>query len=103
MELVSGLPITKFCDEHALTVEQRVTLFAKVCAAVQHAHAKGVVHRDIKPSNLLVTTQDGVPAPKVIDFGIAKAMEFRLTEKTIFTGFSHFMGTPPYLSPSRPR
>jgi serine/threonine protein kinase/TolB-like protein/Tfp pilus assembly protein PilF len=101
MELVSGPPLTTYCDREALTIEARVELFAKICAAIQHAHAKGVIHRDIKPSNILVTTQDGVAVPKVIDFGIAKATEFKLTEKTIHTGFTHFMGTPPYLSPEQ--
>src|SRR5205814_543778 len=82
MELVRGVRITEYCDENNLPTEERLTLFIRVCQAIQHAHQKGIIHRDIKPSNILVTLQDGAPVPKVIDFGIAKATEQRLTEKT---------------------
>ncbi|MEL7474453.1 MAG: serine/threonine-protein kinase, partial [Planctomycetota bacterium] len=85
MELVRGEPITDFCDKHKLDLDTRVELFVRVCEAVQHAHTKGVIHRDLKPSNILVQYQDGRPAPKVIDFGVAKALNHRLTEQTIFT------------------
>jgi serine/threonine protein kinase len=85
MELVKGLPITRYCDEQRLSVHERLELFVPVCQAVQHAHQKGVIHRDIKPSNVLVTLYDGKPVPKVIDFGVAQATEQRLTERTLFT------------------
>jgi len=101
MELVRGVPITKFCDEHQLNTEARLRLFIQVCQAVQHAHQKGVIHRDLKPSNILVTLHDGVPVPKVIDFGIAKATAGRLTDKTLFTAFEQFVGTPAYMSPEQ--
>jgi eukaryotic-like serine/threonine-protein kinase len=101
MELVRGEPITVFCDRQRLSVGERLELFRAVCSAVQHAHQKGVIHRDIKPSNVLVLMEDGRPAPKVIDFGIAKATELRLTEKTIFTEFRQFVGTPAYMSPEQ--
>jgi len=101
MELVRGQPITRYCDERSLTTEQRLQLFIKVCQAIQHAHEKGVVHRDIKPSNILVTQEDGEPLPKVIDFGIAKAMQGRLTDHTLFTAFEQFIGTPAYMSPEQ--
>jgi serine/threonine protein kinase len=101
MELVRGVPITKYCDENNLNTTQRLGLFIEICRAVQHAHQKGIIHRDIKPSNILVTLYDGVPAPKVIDFGIAKAMEERLTEKTLFTAFHQLIGTPAYMSPEQ--
>ncbi|TDU70845.1 hypothetical protein EI77_01963 [Prosthecobacter fusiformis] len=101
MELVRGVPITRFCDEHLLTPQARITLFTKVCRAVQHAHMKGVIHRDLKPSNILVTLHDGVPVPKVIDFGIAKAMQQRLTDKTLFTHFEQMVGTPLYMAPEQ--
>src|SRR5258706_8666590 len=84
MELVRGLRITDYCDQSNLSTEQRLDLFVKVCQAIQHAHQKGVIHRDIKPSNILVTLHDGQPVPKVIDFGIAKATQGRLTEQTLF-------------------
>ena len=103
MELVKGIPITRFCNEHRLDTRQRLDLFIKVCQAVQHAHQKGVIHRDLKPSNILVSLHDpGSPGvPKVIDFGIAKAIEGRLTEKTLFTAFEQFIGTPAYMSPEQ--
>src|SRR5262245_46258785 len=87
MERVHGVPLTKYCDDHQLTPRQRLELFLPVCHAVQHAHQKGIIHRDLKPSNLLVTMYDDKPVPKVIDFGVAKAVEQRLTEKTLFTQF----------------
>ncbi len=101
MELVRGLPITKFCDANHLTTRERLELFVSVCHAVQHAHQRGIIHRDIKPSNVLVTLHDGKPVPKVIDFGIAKALNQRLTEKTIFTRYSQMIGTPEYMSPEQ--
>ena len=101
MELVSGISITKFCDEERLTTGLRIDLFLKVCAAIQHAHQKGVIHRDIKPSNVLVTMLDDRPAPKVIDFGIAKATQQELTDKTLFTRYEEFVGTPSYMSPEQ--
>jgi len=101
MELVRGIPITHYCDRERLTVKGRLKLFLKVCHAIQHAHQKGIIHRDIKPSNILVTSHDGIPVPKVIDFGIAKATQQALTEKTIYTQFSQFIGTPSYTSPEQ--
>jgi WD40 repeat protein len=102
MELVRGRKITEFCDEKKLTTEERLKLFISVCHAVQHAHQKGIIHRDLKPSNILVTTIDGVPVPRVIDFGIAKATSNQpLTDKTLFTAFEQFIGTPAYMSPEQ--
>src|SRR6266536_2185231 len=101
MELVRGIKITEYCDQNQLNTRQRLGLFVQVCHAVQHAHQKGVIHRDIKPSNILVTLHDGVPVPKVIDFGIAKATEQRLTDKTLFTALEQFVGTPAYMSPEQ--
>jgi tetratricopeptide (TPR) repeat protein len=101
MELVKGIRITEYCDQHHLATAERLGLFTQVCQAIQHAHQKGIIHRDIKPSNILVTLHDGVPVPKVIDFGIAKATEQPLTEKTVFTAFGQFMGTPAYMSPEQ--
>jgi len=101
MELVRGIKITDYCDQYNLTTAQRLELFTQVCRAIQHAHQKGIIHRDIKPSNILVTLHDGVPVPKVIDFGIAKATDQRLTEKTVFTEFQQFIGTPAYMSPEQ--
>jgi eukaryotic-like serine/threonine-protein kinase len=101
MELVRGTKITEFCDHNNLTTPQRLDLFMQVCRAIQHAHQKGIIHRDIKPSNILVTLHDGVPVPKVIDFGIAKATQGRLTDKTVFTAFQQFLGTPAYMSPEQ--
>jgi serine/threonine protein kinase len=101
MELVRGTPITTYCDQQKLSISQRLELFAQVCQAVQHAHQKGLIHRDIKPSNVLVSSQDDRPAIKVIDFGIAKATQARLTEKTLFTDFHQLVGTPEYMSPEQ--
>jgi hypothetical protein len=101
MELVHGIRITEYCDERQLSTRQRLELFIEVTHAIQHAHQKGIIHRDIKPSNILVTVHDGVPVPKVIDFGIAKATEERLTDKTLFTVYGHFIGTPAYMSPEQ--
>jgi len=101
MELVRGTRITDYCDERNLSARERLDLFAQVCQAVQHAHQKGIIHRDLKPSNILVTVNDGVAVPKIIDFGIAKATQMELTEKTVFTRFQQFLGTPAYMSPSK--
>jgi serine/threonine protein kinase/tetratricopeptide (TPR) repeat protein len=101
MELVKGERVTDYCDKHNLTTQQRLDLFVQICHAIQHAHQKGIIHRDIKPSNVLVALQDGVPVPKVIDFGIAKATEQRLTDKTFFTAIGEFVGTPAYTSPEQ--
>src|ERR1700739_1622529 len=101
MELVRGTRITEYCDENNLSTRQRLDLFIPVCQAIQHAHQKGIIHRDIKPSNILVTLHDGVPVPKVIDFGIAKAPEGRLTDSTVTTPLEQFVGTPAYMSPEQ--
>jgi serine/threonine protein kinase/lipopolysaccharide biosynthesis regulator YciM len=101
MELVHGVPITRFCDDTQLTLQERLELFVPVCQAIQHAHQKGIIHRDIKPSNVLVTMYDDRPVPKVIDFGVAKAVEQRLTEKTMFTQFGTLVGTFEYMSPEQ--
>jgi eukaryotic-like serine/threonine-protein kinase len=101
MELVKGIPITQYCDRNKLGIRKRLALFQQVCSAVQHAHQKGIIHRDIKPSNVLVADTGGQAAPKVIDFGIAKATNQRLTEKTVFTQQSTFIGTPEYMSPEQ--
>jgi serine/threonine protein kinase len=101
MELVRGLKITDYCDQNQLPTRARLKLFMLVCQAIQHAHQKGIIHRDIKPSNILVTLHDGVAVPKVIDFGIAKATQQELTDKTLFTHFQQFMGTPAYISPEQ--
>jgi WD40 repeat protein/serine/threonine protein kinase len=101
MELVRGIRITDYCDQNNLSTKERLNLFIKVCQAVQHAHQKGIIHRDIKPSNILVTLHDGVPVPKVIDFGIAKATEGRLTDATVYTQLHQFIGTPAYMSPEQ--
>ncbi len=103
MELVKGIPITEYCDEHQLSPRERLELFLPVCQAVQHAHQKGIIHRDIKPSNVLVALYDDRPVPKVIDFGVAKAIEQRLTEKTLFTEFGQVVGTLEYMSPEQAR
>jgi eukaryotic-like serine/threonine-protein kinase len=102
MELVRGIKITDYCDQNKLTTTDRLKLFIQVCHAVQHAHQKGIIHRDLKPSNILVTLHDGVPVPKVIDFGIAKATaNQKLTDKTVYTAFEQFIGTPAYMSPEQ--
>ena len=101
MELVRGLAITDYCDHEGLSVAERLELFVLVCRAVQHAHQKGVIHRDLKPSNVLVTVIDGVPTPKVIDFGVAKATGGSLTDRSLFTGFHQIIGTPLYMSPEQ--
>jgi WD40 repeat protein/serine/threonine protein kinase len=102
MELVRGIKITEYCDQEHLPTRERLDLFIKVCQAIQHAHQKGIIHRDIKPSNILITLHDGVPVPKVIDFGIAKATtDQRLTDKTLFTALEQFLGTPAYMSPEQ--
>jgi hypothetical protein len=101
MELVRGTKITEYCDQNQLDTRQRLDLFIQICQAIQHAHQKGIIHRDIKPSNIMVTQHDGVPVPKVIDFGIAKAIEQRLTEKTYFTAYEQIIGTPAYMSPEQ--
>src|SRR5687768_2769901 len=101
MELVRGIKITEYCDQNQLPTLERLDLFIKVCQAIQHAHQKGIIHRDIKPSNVLVTLHDGVPVPKVIDFGIAKATQQELTDRTVFTQFQQFIGTPAYISPEQ--
>jgi tetratricopeptide (TPR) repeat protein/tRNA A-37 threonylcarbamoyl transferase component Bud32 len=101
MEYVKGLPITEYCDDARLTVADRLALFAQVCQAVQHAHQKGIIHRDLKPSNILVCLYDGQPVPKVIDFGLAKAMHQSLTEHTLYTAHGLMVGTPLYMSPEQ--
>src|SRR5512139_3352241 len=101
MELVHGTRIPDYCDQNQLPTRERLELFIKVCQAIQHAHQKGIIHRDIKPSNILVTLHDGVPVPKVIDFGIAKATEGRLTDNTVYTQLHQFIGTPAYMSPEQ--
>jgi hypothetical protein len=101
MELVRGIKITDYCDQHQLSTRERLELFIKVCQAVQHAHQKGIIHRDLKTSNILVTVNDGAPVPKVIDFGIAKATEGRLTDMTVYTDLHQFIGTPAYMSPEQ--
>ncbi len=101
MEYVAGAQITEYCDKQRLTIEDRLGLFGQVCEGVQHAHQKGIIHRDIKPSNVLVHHQDGKHVPKIIDFGVAKAMAQRLTEKTFFTEMGQLIGTPQYMSPEQ--
>jgi len=101
MDLVKGVPITRYCDQHRLTPRQRLDLFIPVCQAIQHAHQKGIIHRDLKPSNVLVALYDGRPVPKVIDFGIAKAAGQQLTEHTLVTGFGAVIGTLEYMSPEQ--
>ncbi len=101
MEYVPGEPITTYCDKHRLTIRGRLELFIQVCQAVQHAHQKAVIHRDIKPSNILVCLRDNQPAPKVIDFGVAKATHHRLTEQTLYTELGQIIGTPEYMSPEQ--
>ncbi len=103
MDLVKGVPITKYCDEQHLTPRERLRLFVSVCLAVQHAHQKGIIHRDLKPSNVLVAHYDNQPVVKVIDFGVAKATNQRLTQKTVFTQFGQVVGTLEYMSPEQAR
>ena len=101
MELVKGVAITEYCDRNQLSPRQRLELFVPICQAIQHAHQKGIIHRDIKPTNVLVTLYDGRPVPKVIDFGVAKAIDQNLTEKTLFTQFGQIVGTLEYMSPEQ--
>jgi serine/threonine protein kinase/tetratricopeptide (TPR) repeat protein len=101
MELVKGVPITKYCDQHRLTPKERLELFIPVCKAVQHAHQKGIIHRDLKPSNVMIALYDGKPVPKVIDFGVAKATGQKLTDETLFTAFGQVVGTLEYMSPEQ--
>jgi len=101
MELVRGIPITEYCDRERLAIPERLELFVLVCRAVQHAHQKGIIHRDLKPSNILVTVIDGAAVPKIIDFGVAKATGGALTERTLYTAFHQFVGTPLYMSPEQ--
>ncbi|QDT51641.1 Serine/threonine-protein kinase PknB [Symmachiella dynata] len=101
MELVKGTTITKFCDQHKLSTDERLRLFIDTCHAVQHAHQKGIIHRDLKPSNIMVTTRDEIPIVKVIDFGVAKALSQPLTEMTVYTAFGQMIGTPMYMSPEQ--
>ncbi len=101
MEYVKGLSITEYCDRHKLTIQERLKLFQQVCQAVHHAHQKGIIHRDIKPSNLLVSAENDQPVPKIIDFGVAKAMSQPLTERTLYTEDNHLIGTPEYMSPEQ--
>jgi serine/threonine protein kinase len=101
MELVKGVSITEYCDKNKLSTPERLDLFIQVCNAVEHAHQKGIIHRDLKPTNIMVTLHDGTPVPRVIDFGISKATNQRLTEKTLFTRYSQMIGTPEYMSPEQ--
>src|SRR5512134_1325026 len=101
MELVKGVPITEYCDKNELRPAERLRLFMDVCRAVQHAHQKGIIHRDLKPSNVMVTMHDDKPVPKIIDFGVSKAISHQLTEKTLFTAYGQIIGTPMYMSPEQ--
>ena len=101
MELVRGVPVTEYCDKNQVATGERLELFIKVCQAVQHAHQKGIIHRDLKPSNIMVTLHDGHPVVKVIDFGVSKAINQQLTEKTLFTAYGQMIGTPQYMSPEQ--
>ncbi|HZY84141.1 MAG TPA: serine/threonine-protein kinase, partial [Gemmataceae bacterium] len=101
MEYIKGVPLTDYCDQARLTVRQRLELFVPVCQAVQHAHQKGIIHRDLKPSNILVALYDGKPVPKVIDFGLAKAVHQPLTERTVYTAHEMIVGTPLYMAPEQ--
>src|SRR5262249_21110717 len=101
MELVEGVPITRYCDEHRLTPRQRLGLFVQVCRGVQHAHQKGVIHRDLKPAHILVTRDDGKPVPKIIDFGVAKVTGPSPTDTAVLTQLGLVLGTPAYMSPEQ--
>src|SRR5262249_5065552 len=101
MELVKGIPFTKYCDQEHLTPAERLALFIPVCNAVQHAHQKGIIHRDLKPSNVLIALYDGKPVPKVIDFGVAKATQQKLTDQTLFTQVGQIVGTLEYMAPEQ--
>jgi WD40 repeat protein/tRNA A-37 threonylcarbamoyl transferase component Bud32 len=101
MELVRGIPITEYCDQNHLSLRERLKLFGDVCQAIQHAHQKGIIHRDVKPSNVMITLHDGTPVVKVIDFGVAKAINQRLTEQTVYTRYAQMIGTPLYMSPEQ--
>src|SRR4051794_28565332 len=101
MEYVAGVPITTYCDTHKLTMRERLELFLQVCSGVQHAHQKAIIHRDLKPTNILISEVDGKPTPKIIDFGIAKAISHSLTAETMFTIVGTIMGTPEYMSPEQ--
>ena len=101
MELVRGLSITEYCDQTKLSTDKRLDLFVSVCSAVQHAHQKGIIHRDIKPKNVLVTLHVGIPVVKVIDFGVAKALNQQLSSNTVYTGLNQVIGTPLYMSPEK--
>src|SRR5213078_4308197 len=101
MEYVAGIPITAYCDQHTLSTLERLELFIQVCEGVQHAHQKAIIHRDLKPANILVTELDGKAIPKIIDFGVAKALTQRLTADTMFTRAGVMIGTPEYMSPEQ--
>jgi eukaryotic-like serine/threonine-protein kinase len=103
MELVRGVPITEFCDEQKLSTKERLQLFIEICRAIQHAHQKGIIHRDLKPSNIMVTLDDNRPIPKVIDFGISKALRQQLTENSVYTAYGQMIGTPLYMAPEQGR
>ena len=102
MELVKGIPLNDYCDEHKLSIRDRLQLFMQICSAVQHAHQKGIIHRDLKPTNILVENHEDKPVPKVIDFGLAKATSgLQLSDHTLFTAFGSVMGTPLYMAPEQ--
>ena len=101
MELIRGIPITSYCDSHKLTTKERLEIFIPICKAVQHAHQKGIIHRDLKPSNILVAEENDKPVIKIIDFGIAKAVDNRLTDQTLHTRQGQLIGTPEYMSPEQ--
>ena len=99
MEYVRGVPLDEYCDRHRLTIRARLQLFLQVCQGMEHAHRRQIIHRDIKPSNILVGTPDDKPVVKIIDFGVAKATDQRLTERSVFTQLGQIIGTPEYMSP----